>query len=64
MEKEVGKMKYTREKLRQQGKLGDRVNSSLSEINDVSYPSLPASFFTRSRSMLIYRRKEESEIHR
>jgi len=40
MEKEVGRMRSTREKLRQQGKLGDRVNSSLGEINDVrlNYP--------------------------
>jgi sorting nexin-1/2 len=36
MEKEVGRMKATREKLRQQGRLGDRVNSSLGEINEVS----------------------------
>jgi hypothetical protein len=45
MEKEVGKMKYQREKLRQQGRLGDRVNSSLSEINDVSRISLPLCSF-------------------
>jgi sorting nexin-1/2 len=36
MEKETGRMKQTREKLRQQGKLGDRAHSSLGEISEVS----------------------------
>ncbi|GFZ45014.1 hypothetical protein JCM24511_02740 [Saitozyma sp. JCM 24511] len=36
LEKEVVRLRQTREKLRQQGKLGDRVQSSLAEIVDVS----------------------------
>jgi sorting nexin-1/2 len=40
MEKETGRMKQTREKLRQQGKLGDRAHSSLGEISEVSQPQL------------------------
>lgn len=36
MEKEVVRLRTNREKLRQQGKLGDRVQSTLAEINEVS----------------------------
>jgi hypothetical protein len=35
-DKDVARLKANREKLRQQGKLGDRVQSSLAEINEVS----------------------------
>jgi sorting nexin-1/2 len=35
-EKEAGRLRTTREKLKQQGKLGDRVNQSLMEIGEVS----------------------------
>jgi sorting nexin-1/2 len=45
MEKEVGRMKYTREKLRQQGKLGDRTHSSLGEINEVGPPLCDGMWF-------------------
>jgi len=62
MEKEVGRMKSTREKLRQQGKLGDRVNSSLGEINDVrlNLPFRPDVYLIHFGMELMYRPNVES----
>lgn len=62
MEKEVGRMKTMREKMRQQGKLGDRVQSSLAEINEVSPTPYPVSDEVGSWLTLCGRRKDVSEI--
>lgn len=48
LEKEVGRLRSVREKLRQSGRLGDRASSSLAEIGEVSpfrrYPVMVASW--------------------